>query len=255
MGDNKYASRFRDLHASPVLGKTLQTLLQRGHLLGILSYVGPAYLYTADAAAVGGFDPSLKEPGSQELFESAVALCVALATSQEGVAALLDGEFIQRVCALQFLRNPPPAVEELLPFGKEGAVVREEAVRLFDARLSPTLRVLRCMASLAPSSTVLEGAAEFLRLNHASVTYLLRLRVQTLRGLAMVESVLSLMAAVAAAPPVSASAVARQKQARFGSNTPTSSADVGTVIWDSVLEEKGDAFTADICTIVKLLGN
>jgi hypothetical protein len=114
--------------------QALQALSVRGHLSAIMACVG-----TSDVSA----DPNLNEPGSQELFECAASLCVSLAATREGGLLLLDNGFIARVCALPFFRTPPPSVEEISPFGSNGVALRDEALRLMDARLIPVLRVLR----------------------------------------------------------------------------------------------------------------
>lgn len=88
-------------------------------------------------------DPNLSEPGSQELFESSVSLCVSLATTREGGALLLENGFLARVCSSQFFRTPPPSAEEISPFGDNGVALRDEAIRLMEARLAPVLRVMR----------------------------------------------------------------------------------------------------------------
>ena len=114
--------------------QALQALSVRGHLSAIMACVG-----TSEASC----DPNLNEPGSQELFECAASLCVSVAGTREGGLLLLENGFIARVCALPFFRTPPPSVEEISPFGSNGVALREEALRLMDARLIPVLRVLR----------------------------------------------------------------------------------------------------------------
>lgn len=88
-------------------------------------------------------DPNFSDPGSQELFESAVSFCAAMANTKEGGAILLENGFLARVCSLKFFRTPPPSAEEISPFGKNGTSLREEALKLMESRLSPVLRVLR----------------------------------------------------------------------------------------------------------------
>jgi len=62
------------------------------------------------------------------------------------------------------------------------------------------LRLLRTLAATSPTRNVLEVCAEFLRRNHASVTYLLRLKHKSLYGLALLEALMAIVAFVAAAP-------------------------------------------------------
>ena len=256
----KFFSTHRDHHAPQALVRALQALAQRGHLSTILSYVGQPNQFLGTAGGVsGGSDIPLNEPGSEELFESAMSLCVAIGTTQEGVAALLEGGFLQRVCGLQVFRNPPPASEEMLPFGQDGITAREEALRLFDSRLTPTLRALRCVSTVSPSAVVLEGCVDFLRLNHASFTYILRLRIPTLHGLELAESALALMATVAAASPIASSSASRQKLARlsthqFANGAAGAAGEVSTTIWESCLREAGDSLTGDVSSLLHILG-
>lgn len=137
--DPKHCRRDEDVYGFPSSSylQALQALSKRGHISSIMGCIGP--LDPNDPNA----DPNLSEPGSQELFEGAVALCVSLATTREGGVILLENGFLSRVCALQFFRTPPPSAEEISPFGKNGIDLREEAVQLMESRLSPILRVMR----------------------------------------------------------------------------------------------------------------
>ena len=101
---------------------------------------------------------------------------------------------------------------------------------------------------MSPSQPVIEGAARFLHLNHLLVTYLLRLRFQTLRGLALTEGVVSLMSLVASAPTQGASKHPRHTVDSAPSNNLRSGA-----VW-SMLGTLGDTFISDTCALLKLLG-
>ena len=136
LSDSKHCRGAADIYGSPSGSylQALHALSQRGHISSIMESIGSTNLSA---------DHNLTDPGSQELFESAVTFCVAMANTKEGGSILLENGFLARVCALKFFRNPPPSAEEISPFGKNGAALREEALRLMESRLSPVLRVLR----------------------------------------------------------------------------------------------------------------
>ena len=91
------------------------------------------------------------------------------------------------------------------------------------------------------------GAAKFLHLNHHLVSYLLRLRSHTLKGLRLTEAVLALMVLVAAS-----TAEGSSKQARhFNETTPSRQGEV--TAWN-MLGSTGDALISDVCVLLKLLG-
>ena len=87
---------------------------------------------------------------------------------------------------------------------------------------------------------------KFLQLNHLLVTYLLRLRFQTLKGLALTESVMALMTLVVA------SGDSVSKQARYSKDDTPSVQNKGFV-W-GMLGSMGDTFVCDACALLKLLG-
>ena len=87
---------------------------------------------------------------------------------------------------------------------------------------------------------------KFLQLNHLLMTYLLRLRFQTLKGLALTESVMELMTLVVA------SGDSVSKQARYSRDDTPSVQNKGFV-W-GMLGSMGDTFVSDTCALLKLLG-
>lgn len=110
-----------------------------------------------------------------------------------------------------------------------------------------SLLFYRCLCAVSPSQLVIEGAARFLQLNHQLVTYLLRLRSHTLKGLGLTEAVLALMVLVAAASTEGSS-----KQAKyFAESIPSQQEEV--TLWNT-LGSRGDSFIADTCALLKLLG-
>ena len=140
--DSKHSRGDEDLYGYPSSSylHALHTLSQRGHISSIMGCIGPIDPICSNDLTGG---PNRSEPGSQEQFESAVSVCVSLATTREGGLLLLENGFLSRVNALQFFRTPPPSVEEINPFGENGVALRDEAVQVMEARLAPVLRVMR----------------------------------------------------------------------------------------------------------------
>lgn len=134
--DSKHCRSEEDVYGFPsgCYLQALKALSIRGHISSIMGCIG-----TTDPSS----DPNLSDPGSQELFESAATLCVSLANTREGGLLLLENGYLPRICALPFFRTAPPSVEEISPFGSDGAALREDALRLMEGRLSPVLKVMR----------------------------------------------------------------------------------------------------------------
>ena len=110
------------------------------------------------------------------------------------------------------------------------------------------LFVRRCLCAVSPFQPVIEGTARFLQLNHLLVSYLLRLRVHTLKGLSLVEGVLALMSLVAASSTESS-----LKQARYTAESAPISTVGDKAVW-GMLGSLGDAFVADTCSLIGILG-
>ena len=166
--DSKHCRGNDDIYGFPSSSylQALQTLARRGHISAIMGYIGQLDYNE------GNNDPNLSEPGSQELFESSASLCVSLATTREGGALLLENGFLTRVCALQFFRTPPPSIEEISPFGDNGVALRDEAVRLMEARLAPVLRVMRYVSTTAVLTLRIIDKKLFCLLNFPSTSIL-----------------------------------------------------------------------------------
>jgi hypothetical protein len=108
--------------------------------------------------------------------------------------------------------------------------------------------VPRCLCAVSPFQPVIEGTARFLQLNHLLVSYLLRLRVHTLKGLSLVEGVLALMSLVASSATENS-----LKQARYTTESVPTSAVGDRAVW-GMLGSLGDAFVADTCSLMRILG-
>ena len=121
--------------------------------MALLEYVGPVVFpplrptstsTTKSGKASERISGGADTEGAEEiLFTSAVSLCVALASTHIGAAALLEAQFLPRIVALPFFRHPPPSAEEILPFGPDGSAMREEMGLVIEARLAPVVRAVR----------------------------------------------------------------------------------------------------------------
>jgi hypothetical protein len=115
------------------------------------------------------------------------------------------------------------------------------------------------MCAVSPSQPVIEGTAQYLQLNHLLMTYLLRLRSQTLKGFQLSEAILALMVLVVSSSPGGSSKQARHtidSSPSFSLVSRDSERDRGMVrdAWDTIIGSRGDTFISDICALLKLLG-
>ena len=142
------------------------------------------------------------------------------------------------------------------------------SVSMWVKQLLPVLRLLRVLSVNSPSRQVLQGTAEFLHNNIKSVIFVLRLRLKaptnatdgtansakwtkSLSGLALAESLTSLLATIASASPaphrrVSSSAV--------NQGNSTGSSNESSNLWDSALGSEGNSILDDLCDLLRLIG-
>lgn len=200
------AGRFKHVLGSHAFLQALRVLVERGYLQQMLSIVGPVTGVraglgsggAASAAAVGGEADGLDEMDERELFITTASLCIQISCAAEGVDALIHhGSLLQRLLSLPDFLHPPPGRDDIVPAATQAPCSED-----WEDSFLVVLRLLRTIAATCPTRFVLEACAEFLRRNHASVSYLLRLKHKNLYGMALLEAVLAVIAFVAAAPTV-----------------------------------------------------
>ena len=238
--------------------QALQVLMQQGHLQAILAVIGTSNTYMpmfpsniplaapVIAATLAGVSGNTSAGGgsntSEALFISTLSLCVHIAGSIEGAEALIQCNFLQRINSLLCFRSPPPFPDEIAYFGQDAQQSREEALAQLQNKFSVTTNLLRCLFAAMPASHALAlGAADFLRSNHIYVTQLLRMRYLSLDGLALTESVVSLLAMVAAVP--------RSPLQQVHGNGNGGNGDLAALLGNCT-----DSFLSDISMLLGVLG-
>lgn len=236
--------------------------------------VGPYQLMGATSA----FDDAEAEREAERdagLFSSTMALCIELARTPQGVKALCDKHLLRRLLYLRQFQAP------LSPDTPPGDVLNRET------QLLAALDTMQAMAFTSPTSAnLLKGCLRFLRQNHTTVTHYLHLGTRTLMGLKITAALVSLLAAVAAVPIGSGSheSVSDMLSVSMGTTTLAGGASFSTMSkkqrilddgsvagvtnssdtswtsgaqvspFDEILGHCSDSFTADICGLVRFIG-
>lgn len=157
------------------------------------------------------------------LLLNVLGICCQIACCEEGVEALLSAGLLERLVAMDQFASPPPFPDEIAYYGAAAAQSREAAVADLQRRYGAVVGLVRCLFAAAPASAVVaQGVAAFLRKNlvrivfwcnilmgidaanlcflQVLVTQLLRLRYQSLDGLALTEATVAVLAMLAAVP-------------------------------------------------------
>lgn len=171
----------RDGYGSAAFVQALQVIHLRGYLHKLLTSCL--------------CNPTMGNAQEQELlFTNTMVLCVSVASSVEGVEALVANGILDHVIDLQYFVDPPPFPEELLAYGMETQATQQELTLLLQRRLQPVLQLLRMMCATSPSQQLLHGVARFVQKNSKMVSNLMRLRYLSLNGLRLTESLIGLLA-------------------------------------------------------------
>jgi hypothetical protein len=243
LGPTRYKSGFNEGVDNHIIGgshsflRALDPLVRNGYLQHLLASMSPHSLE----------DDDLSFDDKKFLFKGVSALCLEISCSQEGVEALVNCGILEIIKSLPPLSIPNSMPSDLAAFGFQDDVVKQEAHLEMEDKLMPLLNLLRTMASTSNSFSVLECCASYMRKNYAVVSYLLRFRILTLRGMEMTEAVVALAIMVASAPSNNSS---------FSNiSTPNQSTEEATSLWDSELGQMSDTLTTDISSLLSNIGN
>lgn len=240
LGPTRYKSGFIDgvdnRIGSHSFLRALDPLVRNNYLQHLLASMSPHSFE----------DDDLSLDGKKDLFKGVAALCLEIACSQEGAEALVNCGILEIIISLPPLSIPNSIPSDLAAFGFQDDVVRQEAHLDMEDKLMPLLNLLRTMASTSNLFQVLECCAAYIRKNFAVITYLLRFRISTLRGMEMTEAVVALATMVASAPANNSS---------FSTtSSPNQSNKVAISLWDSELGQKSDTLTSDISSLLANIG-
>ena len=147
--------------------------------------------------------------------------------------------------------------------------LRAELCTALVTRLTPVLHLLHmfctpCTPSYSiPPQDVLEAVAEFLRLNHSLLTFLLRLRIHSLAGIRLTTAVVHLLGFVAYSPYSTAATLgtapspSKLPRTHWTPSPSSASNTLPCSLWEAYFgrsDGMSDLLTTDICALLKLFG-
>lgn len=279
-----------EVFATPSLLRVLDTLQQGGYLYHLVAEIGPKKGEVAsDSATGGGAGGGLGVGGSvggrlfnrsneeQMIFERTLGLCTHIASTHEGIDVLIQCDLLDRLTNLPPIPTPYSVTSDLIEANFDEESLMRESHNAVDKTLMPILTLLRTMASTesAQTSFVLKKIAEFLNNNYSIVCYLLGLRIKSLRGLELVDSITVLLAMIAAAPSDAAAttsflaggysdtkfpatpspAFATTLSSSSSTTSSSSSSSSNITLWDAVFGARSDALTAALSELLAIFGS
>jgi hypothetical protein len=168
-----------DIHTTIV-----DDLQRMGYLSLILDSIGPIHSPISD----GVFD--FYENMDEDIFQNTLAFCVQVASTPNGVDALMTCGIMNRISNFPHLND---TVGILNPALQDNGDAIQKYEMLLESKFMPILSILRAMIITTSSSQVIHGSAMYILHNHLLFSYLLRLKLKSLRGLQMTEAALSFL--------------------------------------------------------------
>jgi hypothetical protein len=217
-------------------------MLKSGNLSNILDGMGPIHSPISD----GIFD--FYDNIDEDILQNTLAFCVQVASTVNGVDALITCGIMSRINNFPHLNDSVgilnPAVENI-----------SDVIKIFETFLEtkfmPVLSILKAMIITSSSSQVIYGAAMYILHNHLVFSYLLRLKLKSLRGLEMTEAAVSFLNLVVGGTESGIGHLRHlQKDVKLG--PPESSSTLLT--WDLVLGNRSDNIITSICELLKKIG-
>jgi hypothetical protein len=229
LSDAEFSSHLHN-QSSAGYHQILQLFVSRGYLHTLFRY---------------GMIPS----ADMQLYGAIISLAITVSGSAHGVQLLISNQLLSVIADLPVvdisgLQYAFDAFKHLSVEERSSALDEVEAN--VDVMWSPLVRLLTSMLSVdSQNIELLECAVQLLHKNDALVTYLLGLRMHSLRGLEMTRDLVGLMAILSSYCRGVATTSAARPTGALGMRTQ----------WDKVLGVVGEWFNADICSLVKAIGH
>jgi len=115
---------------------------------------------------------------------------VQVARTANGVDALITCGIMNRISNLPHLND---TVGILNPAIQDNGDAIQKYEMFLESKFMPILSILRAMIITTSSSLVIHGSAMYILHNHLLFSYLLRLKLKSLRGLQITEAALSFL--------------------------------------------------------------
>ena len=162
----------------------IDDLQRMGYLSLILDAIGPIHSPISDG--VFDFYANMDE----DIFQNTLAFCVQVASTANGVDALMTCGIMNRINNFPHLND---TVGILNPALQDNGEAIQKYEMLLETKFMPIISILRAMIITTSSSQVIHGSAMYILHNHLLFSYLLRLKLKSLRGLQMTEAALSFL--------------------------------------------------------------
>lgn len=269
-------SRPTQSHHDPYYGSAayiqcLHILRDRGHLERILLASG---LSSVKSSGNKGTQTSvdLANHPADGIMEATLTLCAHLACSRDGTHILVDMGVLDCVNNLPPLQVPSVKhSDDYSSHGTPFSIATADAgeggksrhlshlasnhpstVTEVEIAITPLLRLLRAVASSSPSVLVLKQCALFMVRNHPVISFFLRLNRPSLKSLRIVHAIVGIMCVIAPA------SIPQQQfsETKFepAYSTHSGRGVTSASLWEVEMGPKGDAFTADLCRLCRVLG-
>jgi hypothetical protein len=242
----KRSQQYRDTHyGSSTFLQSLYLLRDRGHLKRLLLNVG---LVDNKSAGAAPYDTMTG------LLEATLTLCSHIASCRDGANILLEYGVLTGLNSLPVIPLPSSSshddhLQDFLSSTQSSAYTEDD----IEVMLEPTLRLLNVLGSTSPCHEVLQQCCLFLVNNHQIISYYLHLRSLSLRGLRVILSIVSVMCLIA--PATSAIQREGREEGPRGGQREEKNPFFYSSIWETEMGPKGDAYTADLCRLGRVLGS
>ena len=236
--DQQYNAAF-DTHTTIV-----NDLQRTGSLSLILDSVGPVHSPISD----GVFD--FYDNRDEDIFQNTLAFCVQMARTANGVDALITCGIMNRISNLPHLND---TVGILNPAIQDNGDAIQKYEMFLTSKFMPILSILRAMIITTSSSLVIHGSAMYILHNHLLFSYLLRLKLKSLRGLQITEAALSFLNLIVGGKETGTGHLQHLQQKSSKQPGPELSTITISLTWDVVLGTRSGISILIIIIIIIIL--
>lgn len=233
--------------------KCIRALFQRDYIQNLLqSSLGN--LNTVTVTNSTGYNLRKCEL-DQGLYEGLLSLFINISRTSECAEELIKLGLLNYLVALNRFDTPPDMIDENVAADSSSSN-SQSPHNSFQSQLLPTLNLLQLLATNSPTRTNLEKCLLFVLKNHLTITHFIRLRTRTMSGFTITQAVIQVFTCIVK-PPRSDSTINANTASLIvssGASTTLSGPSTSSPLFDSVLGQHAESFTADILRLLHRLG-